>query len=112
MIACRWLFLITFVEIAAVMDNKTLIETLSSRLDTSRETVVALLEGLTSVMGECGMSLDIVNIPSFGSFEPRKRTERVALHPASGKRLLIPPKVTLAFRPSTSLKQKIKNHGQ
>lgn len=111
-IASGWLFLITFVEIAPRMENKTLIDTLSSRLDTSRESVVSLMEGLTSVIGECGMSLDVVTVPSFGSFEPRKRLERVAVHPASGKRLLIPPKITLAFRPSTILKQKIKNHGQ
>lgn len=94
------------------MDNKTLIDILSTRLDTSRETVTALMEGLTQVIGECGLALDVVTIPTFGTFEPKKRLERVALHPASGKRLLIPPKITMTFRPSVSLKQKLKNHGE
>lgn len=94
------------------MDNKTLTDTLSRRLGISRETVATLIEGLGGVMGECGSELDTVAISGFGSFEPRKRSERVALHPASGKRLLIPPKIVLAFKPSPSLKQKIREGGE
>lgn len=93
------------------MDNKTLIDTLSGRLNTSPETVVSLIGALSNVMGECGSELDTVSITGFGSFEPKKKSERVALHPASGKRLLIPPKVVMAFRPSASLKQKIRKGG-
>lgn len=91
------------------MDNKTLIDTLSKQLDISRETVGSLLEGLTNVVGDCASELDSVALAGFGTFEPRKRLERVALHPASGKRLLVPPKIVLSFKPSASLKQKIKN---
>lgn len=93
------------------MDNKTLIDHLSKRLDISRDTVTELIDGLAEVIGECGSNLDSVAVPSFGSFEPRKRMERVALHPASGKRLLIPPKIVMTFRPSIILKQKIR-HGE
>lgn len=88
-----------------------MIDTLSGRLGTSRETVAELVDGLCSVMGECGSELDTVSIAGFGTFEPKKRSERVALHPASGKRLLVPPKVVVAFRPSASLKQKIRKGG-
>lgn len=91
------------------MDNKLLTDTLSARLDVSRDTVASLIEGLTQVVGECGAELDSVTIPTFGTFEPKKRLERVALHPASGKRLLIPPKIVMSFRPSAMLKQKIRN---
>lgn len=102
---------IRFLKEYKFMDNKTLIDTLSDRLDTSQETVVSLINGLCRVMGECGGDLDTVNIAGFGSFEPKKRVERVALHPASGKRLLIPPKIVLTFKPSASLKQTIKKGG-
>lgn len=91
------------------MDNKTLTDTLSRKLDISRETVTSLLSGLTEVVGKCAVELDSVTIPSFGSFEPRRRAERVAVHPLSGKKLLVPPKITLGFRPSAILKQKVKN---
>lgn len=91
------------------MDNKTLLENLSNRLDISRETVATLIEGLSGVIGDCGASMESVTVASFGTFEPRKRLERVALHPASGRRLLVPPKVVLTFKPSSILKQRIKN---
>ncbi|MDE6096872.1 MAG: HU family DNA-binding protein [Muribaculaceae bacterium] len=90
------------------MDNKTLIDNLSRRLDVSRDTVGILIEGLTQTIGECAAGLDSVSVPSFGTFEPKKRLERVALHPASGRRLLVPPKIVLTFKPSASLKQKIR----
>lgn len=91
------------------MDNKTLIDMMSRRLDVSRETVVSLIEGLSKTVGECAADLDSISVPSFGTFEPRKRLERVALHPASGKRLLVPPKIVLTFKPSVLLKQKTRN---
>lgn len=94
------------------MDNKTLIDILSNKLDIPKETVGALIEGLTGVLGECGSHLDTVAIQGFGSFESKKRLERIALHPASGKRLLIPPKIVINFKPSVSLKQKIRKGGK
>lgn len=91
------------------MDNKSLVDLLSKKLDTPRETVTRLIEGLSSVVGSCGAELDSVAITSFGTFEPKKKPERVALHPASGKRLLLPPKIVLSFKPAPALKQRIKN---
>lgn len=87
------------------MDNRTLLDKLSKKLDTSRETVGLLIDGLADCLGEAGARLDSVVIPSFGVFEPKKRLERVAMHPANGKKLLVPPKVTLTFKPSVALKQ-------
>ena len=91
------------------MDNRTLTETLSRNLDISRETVTRMVESLSEVMGRCGAGLDSVVIPNFGVFEPRKRQERIAVHPASGKRLLVPPRIIISFKSSPVLKQKINN---
>lgn len=91
------------------MDHKTLVDTLSKNLDISRDTVGSLIDSLATIVGETGASLDNITIPNFGTFEPKKRMERVALHPASGKRLLVPPKIVLSFRPSPTLKQRV-NH--
>lgn len=91
------------------MDNKTLADTLARKLEIPRAEAEGLIRTLAGVVGERGADLDSVCIPSFGTFEPRKRAERVALHPATGVRLLVPPKITLAFKPSVSLKQRIRN---
>ncbi|MBD5356619.1 MAG: HU family DNA-binding protein [Bacteroides sp.] len=93
------------------MDNKTLIDTLSKKLGITRGDVESLISGMTRVMGECGSELDTINITGFGSFESKKRMERVALHPASGKRLMIPPKIVMTFKPSAPLKQKVRKGG-
>lgn len=92
------------------MDHKTFLETLSPRMGASKEEASEMIGALCQVLVDASMSGDAVTVPGFGSFEPRKRLERVALHPSTGKRMLIPPKITMTFRPSTLLKQKVRNH--
>jgi len=38
----------------------------------------------------------------------KKKMERVVVNPATKQRKLIPPKLVLAFKPSTVLKEKMK----
>ena len=52
--------------------------------------------------------MDEVQVPGFGTFEPKKRDERVMLHPTSGRRMLVPPKVVVGFKVSNVLKTKLK----
>ena len=54
------------------------------------------------------IELDSVVVPGFGTFEPKKRNERVMIHPSTGKRMLVPPKVVLGFKVSNVLKAKLK----
>lgn len=89
------------------MDSKILTERLCERLGLTPETVSSLTEAMTTAMGECGKNLDSVAVASFGTFEPRKRMERVAMHPSSGHRLIVPPKIVMNFRPSQNLKQRL-----
>lgn len=91
------------------MDNKIIIEILSKRLGQNKAEIGNLLEGLTQVVKERCSELDAVAIPGFGSLETKKRIERIAVHPSTGKRMLIPPKISVGFKPSALLKQKLKN---
>lgn len=92
------------------MDHRTFLETLSQRVNAGKEETAEMVTSLCQVMTDAVLEGDTVTFPGFGSFEPRKRIERIALHPSTGKRMLIPPKITLTFRPSTLLKQKVRNH--
>lgn len=92
------------------MDNKTFLETLSQRINAGKDETSEMIGVFCQVLSESALDGDTVTFPGFGSFEPRKRIERIAIHPSSGKRMLIPPKITLSFRPSTLLKQKVRNH--
>lgn len=91
------------------MDNKKFIEELSSRLDISLATVNALIEALCKEFADKSANLDAIVVPGFGTFEPKLREERVSLHPASGKRLLVPPRIFLQFKQSPVLKHKVNN---
>ena len=93
------------------MDNKTFIEELSRRADISRETVALMVEALSETLGKAASEMATLAVPNFGVFEPRMRQERLAVHPATGKRLLVPPRIFLSFKCSPALKQRI-NHGK
>lgn len=90
------------------MDSKTLIDRLSRRLEVSKTDVSEMIDALAAVMAQAGTELDSIAVPGFGTFEPKKRTERISVIPGSGKRMLIPPKIALTFKPSALLKQKLK----
>lgn len=92
------------------MDYKTLIEILSKRLNAGKEETAEMVASMSQVFTDCALEGDVISFPGFGNFEPRKRNERVTVHPSSGKRMLIPPKITLSFKPSSLLKQKVRNH--
>ena len=90
------------------MDNKMLVESVAANLGRSTEDVGKLLDSLAGVLStRCG-EMDTVVIPSFGAFEPKKRNERVMLHPSTGRRMLVPPRVVLSFKISQVLKAKLK----
>lgn len=90
------------------MDNKKLIETVAANLGRSKADVGKLVDALAGAMRtRCG-ELDSVVVPGFGTFEPKKRNERVMIHPSTGKRMLVPPKVVLGFKVSNVLKAKLK----
>lgn len=91
-----------------MMDNKQLLDTLSKRMGRSNVDVNKLMDALiTTVKERCG-ELDSIAIPGFGTFEAKKRLERIVVNPGTGKRMLVPPKITISFKPSTLLKTKIK----
>ncbi len=90
------------------MDDNSFMEILSERSGESVEEISHLTESLVDVITRCALEMDTIVVPSFGSFEVRKRKERLTVHPASGKRLLVPPKMVIGFKPSTILKNKLK----
>lgn len=90
------------------MDQKSLIDKICASADLSRENAVKLIDAFIDEIGNSCGNLDSIAIPGFGQFEGKKRDERIAVHPASGRRMLVPPRITVGFKPSALLKQKIK----
>lgn len=90
------------------MDTKTLIDNLSHNIDISKQEATDLLDAFTNLVSEKCAQMDSVSIPGFGAFEPKKRLERVMVMPSTGKRMLLPPKIALTFKPSAMLKQRMR----
>lgn len=91
------------------MDNKALIQKLSEKLDKPQKDISMLIDGFVEIIKEACSDMDTVAIPGFGNFEPKKRAERVNVHPSTGKKILIPPKVVLNFKMSAVMKQKLRD---
>lgn len=89
------------------MNNKEFLSALTRKGELPSRVVnqqtAALVSEMTSVL-EDEMS---VSISSFGSFEVKKRLERVIVNPTTGQRMLVPPKLVVGFKPSQGLKSKI-----
>lgn len=66
--------------------------------------IFLLTDAMTSSLQEGNALL----VPGFGTFEVRKKNERVIVNPASGQRQLVPPKLVLGFKPVPGLKNKVK----
>lgn len=91
------------------MNNKEFIYELAKKSDLStdkvQEDVQKLIEVMTTqLQGESAA----IAVQNFGNFEVKKRLERISVNPVSKERMLVPPKLSLAFRPSPKLKEMFK----
>ena len=94
------------------MNNKDFIKELSQRTGYSKEDTEKLVRSMTNVIGDnLEEEGDSVSVPSFGTFFVKKHKERVVTNPATGQRMLVPPKYILSFRPSQVIKDELKNGG-
>ncbi|MCM1504536.1 MAG: HU family DNA-binding protein [Muribaculum sp.] len=89
------------------MNHSAVIESLSERLQRDKKDVNALLEGFVSAIQEYLCEMDSVQLPGFGTFSARKEEEKVVTDLSSGKKMLLPPAITLEFTQSAILKRKI-----
>ncbi len=90
------------------MNNKDFINTLSAKLELSEKETQKLCNAFINTLADSLEEGNSLNIQGFGSFEVKKKLERVVINPSTKQRMLIPPKLTLAFKASNVLKDKIK----
>ncbi|MDD2960936.1 MAG: HU family DNA-binding protein [Muribaculaceae bacterium] len=90
------------------MDSKQFAKKLSEKTGKTNQEIDLMIDGLVTVIKDKCAKMDSIAIPSFGTFEPKKRLERINTHPSSGKKILIPPKISLSFKASSVLKNKLR----
>ncbi len=90
------------------MNNKEFIAELAQRCGYTQEKTQNLVNILVETMASNFDEGEAVSIPSFGTFEIKKRLERILVNPSTGKRMMVPPKLVLNFRPTPLVKEQLK----
>ena len=89
------------------MNNKEFINELSKRTKQTTGVTTKLVNDTIKILEEHFEHDDAVSFSGSGTFEVKKKMERISVNPTTGKRYLIPPKLVLAFKQSNVLKEKI-----
>ncbi|GHV58400.1 DNA-binding protein [Bacteroidia bacterium] len=90
------------------MNTAELTSSLIKKLSLQKTEATQRLEDTVAVITNELLKNNSVSLNNFGILEIKKREERVSVNPVSGKRLLIPPKLVVKFKPSNTFKDKLK----
>ena len=90
------------------MNNKEFIAEMARRMDLNTKDTSALVQGLCTVIEACLEDEDTISLPNFGTFEVKKKLERVVISPSTKQRMLVPPKMVIGFKASANVKEQLK----
>jgi DNA-binding protein HU-beta len=89
------------------MNSKEFISSLANRTGKSNKEVTSLVSATVSAIISELAEENSVAISGFGTFEVKKKLERVLVNPITKQRMLVPPKIVVSFKPNASLKMKM-----
>jgi nucleoid DNA-binding protein len=90
------------------MNHVELLAVMAQRLQLSKTEVGKRLDETTAVITAELVKNNVVSIMNFGTLEVKKRQERISIHPNTGKKLLVPPKLIVKYKASVSFNKKLK----
>ena len=90
------------------MNNTEFISELSRRLSYNNKETTQLVSSVLGIMTQELQEGKTIAIQGFGTFEVKKKMERISVNPSTQQRMLIPPKLVLTYKPSITLKEKFK----
>lgn len=90
------------------MNNKDYIGRLSAKTGMDAKETQHLVSLFVNALADKLDEGGVLSVQGFGNFEVKKKMERVVVNPTTKQRMLVPPKLALAFRPSPVLKEKMK----
>ncbi len=89
------------------MNNKEFVTELSRRMGYTSKDTTSVLTALVAEMTEKLEEENVISIQNIGSFEVKKKQERVVVNPGTQQRMLVPPKLVINFKASASFKEKM-----
>ena len=94
------------------MNNKYFIQELASRMNYTQDETQRMVFSVIDAMNEKFQEGEPVTIHNFGTFEVKKRMERIVVNPSTHQKMLVPPKLVLGFKPIASIKKTLNEGGQ
>ena len=88
------------------MNNKDFIQRLSVRMGYTASDTQRMVTNVIDKMSDGFQEGNCVTIPGFGTFDIKKKLERIVVNPSSKQRMLVPPKLVVSFKPSATLKER------
>lgn len=89
------------------MNNKEFTTELSRRTGVSVKETTDLIGKLIDEMTQELVEGNAVAILGFGTFDVKKKAERISVSPTTKQRMLVPPKLVLSFKPSSLLRDRV-----
>ncbi len=88
------------------MNTKEINTEIKKRLEVDSKVLDELMDSLSVIIKSEVLEGNSIALQGFGTFELRKKSERISVNPTTKQRMLVPPKQTLSFKPSSILKEK------
>ncbi len=89
------------------MNNKDFIAAVAQRASLGVKKTQKLADAFAEDIADTLDDETSLNVPGFGTFEVKKRMERITVNPANKQRKLIPPRLALVFKTSAALKDRV-----
>ncbi len=90
------------------MNNKEFTSELARRIGRTTKETGTLMTALVSEMAVQLADGNQINVSGFGVFDVKKKVEHVTTHPTTRQRMLVPPRMEVKFKPSQTIKDKLK----
>lgn len=90
------------------MNNKDFIAQLAAETGYTQATMQRLVTAVVDALGDTLQEGQSVTVTDFGTFEVKKKMERVVVNPTTQKRMLVPPKLLPAFKASGAWREELK----
>ncbi len=91
------------------MNTRELITSVAKRSGLTKSQVADLLDATEDAIVQNLLDGKSVTIQNFGTLEVKQKKERISVHPRTGERSMVPPKQQVAFKPTQTLKDEIRN---
>lgn len=90
------------------MNNKEFIAQLAAKTGYTQTDTQQMVRTIVAEMGSHLEEGDTLQINNFGTFEVKKRLERIVVNPGTQQRMLVPPKLIINFKPVAAIKENLK----